>query len=59
MNKDFNLFMSQLQETTGISVPTLRKILTSIAEAGLLKIDKIGQRLIYGIDLKKIDEILK
>ena len=47
--------MSELQETTDISAPTLRKLLKSINEAGLLKIDKAGKRLVYGIDLKKTD----
>ena len=51
--------MVNLKKATNISIPTLRKLLKNIEDAGLLKVDSSGRRFVYGIRLDKIDELLQ
>ena len=50
--------MAELVNATGISVPTLKKVLNTIQESGLLKIDTTGRRFVYGIVLKELDHLI-
>ena len=50
--------MNDIMNGANISRPTLQKILESIKETGLLKVDDSGKRFSYGIRLEKIDELL-
>ena len=50
--------ISELETATGMSVPTLRKVLNTIQKNGLLKIDKTGRHFVYGLDLKKLDQLI-
>lgn len=51
--------MDDIITTTNISRPTLKKILDKINEKGLLKIDKSSRKFAYGINLERIDALIK
>ena len=51
--------MDDIITTTNISRPTLKKILDKIKEKGLLKIDKSSRKFAYGINLERIDALIK
>ena len=51
--------IADLKESTQISEPTLRKILSNIESTGLLKTDSTERRYKYGIFLNLIDDIIK
>lgn len=51
--------MDDIITTTNISRPTLKKILDKIKEKGLLKIDKSSKKFAYGINLERIDALIK
>ena len=51
--------MAELVHATGISVPTLKKVLNTIEERGLVKIDKTGRHFVYSIVLKELDHLIR
>lgn len=50
--------IKDLKDKVGVSEPTLRKMLGNIADSGLLHIDASGHSYIYGIDLRRLDDLI-